>query len=267
MNTALDQVHAGDARQLARDGYGPVLKKTRWCVLKRKTNLTRQQRFRLRDLLRYNLRTARAYLLKEAFQQFWEYESPSGAGKFLDVWCCQVMRSRIEPMKKITRTLRSRRALILKFSAPGSSSPAAWSRASTTRPNWPCENPTASAPPTSRKPHCTLHLGSCLRLTSRTDFSDEAILLCPRENEGMSEVLGYTQKVWTIPQVNVTLPQREPSRKAFSQHSSSGLPRLACLARGSRQLLGTPSRRCDGARWTPASASPITLPRPVPPLD
>jgi transposase len=60
-------------------------------VLKRRANLTGQQRFRLRDLLRYNLQTVRAYLLKEDFQQFWEYESPSWAGKFLDEWCCQVM--------------------------------------------------------------------------------------------------------------------------------------------------------------------------------
>ena len=84
-------------------------------MLKRRANLTRQQRFRLRDLLRYNLRTARAYLLKEDFQQFWEYELPSWAGKFLDEWCCQVMRSRIEPKKKIARTLRSHRALILNY--------------------------------------------------------------------------------------------------------------------------------------------------------
>ena len=115
MNTALDQVRAGEARTLARDGYEPVLKKTRWCVLKRRTNLTRQQRFRLRDLLRYNLQTVRAYLLKEDFQQLWEYASPSWAGKFLDEWCCQVMRSRIEPMKKIARTLRSHRTLILNY--------------------------------------------------------------------------------------------------------------------------------------------------------
>jgi transposase len=78
-------------------------------------DLTGQQRFRLRDLLRYNLQTVRAYLLKEDFQQFWDYESPSWAGKFLDEWCCQVMRSRIEPMKKIARTLRSHRALILNY--------------------------------------------------------------------------------------------------------------------------------------------------------
>ena len=64
---------------MAREGYEPLLKKTRWCVLKRKDNLTPQQKFRLRDLLRYNLRTVRAYLLKEDFQQFWKYNSPTWA--------------------------------------------------------------------------------------------------------------------------------------------------------------------------------------------
>ncbi len=115
MNAALDQVRAAEARRLARDGYEPVLKKTRWCVLKRKANLTEHQRFRLRDLLRYNLQTARAYLLKEDFQQLWDYQSPQWAGKFLDDWCAQVMRSRIEPMKKVARTLRSHRALLLNY--------------------------------------------------------------------------------------------------------------------------------------------------------
>jgi transposase len=74
-----------------------VLKKTRWLLLKREENLKTQQRFRLRDLLRYNLKTVRAYLLKEAFQQLWDYNSPAWAGKFLDDWRRQAMRSRIEP--------------------------------------------------------------------------------------------------------------------------------------------------------------------------
>jgi Transposase len=55
MNKALDEVRAGEARRLAQDGYEPVLKRTRWCVLKRKTNLTGKQRFRLRELLRASL--------------------------------------------------------------------------------------------------------------------------------------------------------------------------------------------------------------------
>lgn len=115
MNETLDDVRAAEARRLAQDGYEPVLKKSRWCVLKRKSNLTDHQRYRLRDLLRYNLTTVRAYLLKEDFQQFWEYDSPTWAGKFLDQWCRQVMRSRIEPMKKVATTLRRHRELILNY--------------------------------------------------------------------------------------------------------------------------------------------------------
>jgi hypothetical protein len=41
---------------------------------------------RLADLLRYNLRTVRSYLLKEDFQFFWGYRSPYWAGCFLDRW-------------------------------------------------------------------------------------------------------------------------------------------------------------------------------------
>jgi transposase len=57
----------------------------------------------------------RAYLLKEAFQQLWEYSSPAWAGKFLDEWCRQTMRSCIEPMKKIARSLSNHRELILNY--------------------------------------------------------------------------------------------------------------------------------------------------------
>jgi len=115
MNKALDEVRAGESRRLAREGFTPVLKKSRWLLLKREENLKPEQRFRLRDLLRYNLKTVRAYLLKEAFQQLWEYNSATWAGKFLDEWCRQVMRSRIEPMKKIARSMREHRELILNY--------------------------------------------------------------------------------------------------------------------------------------------------------
>jgi len=115
MNKALDQVRASQSRRMALEGRTPVLKKSRWLLLKREENLKTEQRFRLRDLLRYNLKTVRAYLLKEAFQQLWDYNSVQWAGKFLDEWCRQVMRSRIDPMKKIARSLRQHRELILNY--------------------------------------------------------------------------------------------------------------------------------------------------------
>lgn len=115
MNLALNEVRAAQARRMAQDGYEPVLKKSRWCLLKRPENLTDNQRVKLRDVLRYNLASVRAYLLKETFQFFWEYDSPTGAGKFLDQWTRQVMRSRIEPMKKFARTIRAHRELLLNY--------------------------------------------------------------------------------------------------------------------------------------------------------
>ena len=114
MNKALNQVRAEEAHRMHHEGRAPVLKKSRWLLLKRSENLGDEQRFRLRDLLRYNLKTVRAYLLKEAFQQLWDYNSPAWAGKFLDL-CGQTMRSRIEPMKKIARSLRQHRELILNY--------------------------------------------------------------------------------------------------------------------------------------------------------
>jgi transposase len=67
------------------------------------------------DLLRYNLKAVRGYLLKEDFQFFGGYVSPHWAGKFLDTWCGRTMRSRIERMKKVARMLRSRRELLLNW--------------------------------------------------------------------------------------------------------------------------------------------------------
>jgi transposase len=83
MNKAIDEVRAGEARQMKADGYEPILKHSRWCLLKRSENLTEKQTVKLSELLKYNLQSVRAHLLREDFQQFWEYVSPGWAGNFL----------------------------------------------------------------------------------------------------------------------------------------------------------------------------------------
>ena len=115
LNKAVDEIRAGEAREMARAGYEPVLKHTRWCFLKRRSRHTKKQRRRLRDVLRYNLRTVRAFLLKEALEAFWQYTSPTWAGWFLDRWCTRALLSRLEPMRKFARTLRNHRPLILNW--------------------------------------------------------------------------------------------------------------------------------------------------------
>jgi transposase len=116
LNKAVDEVRAKEARELARKGH-QILKHTRWCFLKRRENQTVNQRRKLREVLRHPLRTVRAFLLKKSFECFWAYKSPAWAGWFLDKWCARAMRSRLAPMKRFARTLRSHRALLLNWFA------------------------------------------------------------------------------------------------------------------------------------------------------
>ena len=110
-----DRRGASEVKQLQAAGYEPVLKHSRWCLLKRPENLTEKQTVKLSELLQYNFKSVRAHLLREDFQRFWEYVSPGWAEKFLDQWCTRTMRSKLEPMKRIARTLRNHRELILNW--------------------------------------------------------------------------------------------------------------------------------------------------------
>ena len=114
MNQALDDIRAEEARRIKQEGFHPVLKKSRWLLLKRHETspVTKDSPSRPPSL---QPEERPGLSLKEAFQQLWDYNSPAWAGKFLDEWCRHVMRSRIEPMKKIARTLRRHRELILNY--------------------------------------------------------------------------------------------------------------------------------------------------------
>jgi len=115
LSKALDEVRASEVKDLKAKGYEPVLTKTRWLLLRRPENLSDKQESKLAELLQYNLRSVRAYLLKEEFQFFWNYISPYWAGQFLGKWCTKTMRSKIEPMKKVARMLRGHRTLLLNW--------------------------------------------------------------------------------------------------------------------------------------------------------
>ena len=114
-STAIDKVRAAESKQLKEDGYEPLLKGSRWLLLKRPDNLTDAQTLKLGELLKYNLKSVRSHLMKEDFQRFWTYTYPAWAGRFLDEWCTRAMRSKIEPMKAMARTLHGKRELLLNW--------------------------------------------------------------------------------------------------------------------------------------------------------
>lgn len=114
-NKAIDQVRAEEARKLAHSDRNHVLKKARWTLLKRKENLSESQGVKLSELLKANLRSVKAYLLREQFQMFWQYKSPGWARKFLRQWTFIAMRSQIEPVKRVARMLRNHEELIINW--------------------------------------------------------------------------------------------------------------------------------------------------------
>ena len=120
LSKAIDLVRRQEVRSLRATGRPALLTKTRWLLLKRRENLSADERSRLRDLLRINLRSVRACLLKEQFQHFWTYRSDVHAAKFLSRWTTMAMRSRLAPFKTFARTLRQhRRELLAWFAARG----------------------------------------------------------------------------------------------------------------------------------------------------
>ncbi len=114
LNKALDEVRAEEARRLKKEGW-EVLKRSRWLLLRRRRRLKGKQRWKLRQILQWDLKTVRAYLLKEELQTLWDYRSPTFAGRFLDAWCRRALRSRLEPIKKVARSLREHREPILNW--------------------------------------------------------------------------------------------------------------------------------------------------------
>jgi len=68
LGKAIDKIRAAEVKRLAAEGYDEdVLKHTKYCFSKNERNLTKKQKTKLTDVLQYDLKSVRAYLLKESF--------------------------------------------------------------------------------------------------------------------------------------------------------------------------------------------------------
>jgi transposase len=128
LNQALDQVRRAESARLRAAGSASAepLKNMRWKLLRRHSRVRGKARRQLGRLLNTKLTTARAWALKDLFEHFWTYKSVRCAGQFLDFWTWRALRSRIEPMRKVARMLRSHEELLMNwFKAKGELSSAA----------------------------------------------------------------------------------------------------------------------------------------------
>lgn len=126
LNQAVDEVRRAESARLRGRPIADRLKKMRWKLLRRGRRVRGQARVKLWGLLQSKLATGRAWDLKECFEYFWHYKSVTWAGGFLDYWTERAMRSRLEPMKRVARTLRKHEPYLLNwFRAKGEVSSAA----------------------------------------------------------------------------------------------------------------------------------------------
>ena len=101
MNKALGEVRAEDAKL-----FPDVLKGSRYAFLKNPENLTEKQDETLVKLSHYQLKTGRAYLIKLALQDVYFAPSRQDAEALLKSWYNWSIRSQIEQVKKVAKTVK-----------------------------------------------------------------------------------------------------------------------------------------------------------------
>jgi len=101
LNTAVDEVRRQEAKAT------PSLKRSRYLWLKDKRDWTRRQILHYTDLKRLNLKTHRAFRIKEALREIYRSapDRPS-AEALLKRWYQWARRCRLEPIKRVAKTLK-----------------------------------------------------------------------------------------------------------------------------------------------------------------
>ncbi len=84
----------------------PELRGTRYAWIKNEVNLTAAQAAQRAPLTKTNLKAARAYHLRLAFQHFYQERSRDWTGIQLERWYRWAIRSRLEPIKDVARTIK-----------------------------------------------------------------------------------------------------------------------------------------------------------------
>lgn len=114
LNEALDEVRKEEWRIAEKDDR-LALKGLRWQLFKHSRNRKKSDTRQLNALKRSNLRIFRAWVLKDEFEAFWEYEYQGSAESFILGWLAAVKRSKLKPLEDFASMLRSHWDHIIPF--------------------------------------------------------------------------------------------------------------------------------------------------------
>lgn len=104
-NEGVDKVRKSENRELWKDG-DPTLKGSKYLWLHREKNLPEKHRTRFEELQALHLKTGRAYALKEALAELWDYQSHGWAESYRARWHFWATHSRLKPMIDVARMVK-----------------------------------------------------------------------------------------------------------------------------------------------------------------
>ena len=110
---AVDQVRRDEIREKGA-AHKQLVVRSRYVWLKNPWNLTDTQAVRLTQLEALNLKIGRAYLLKEAFRESWNYRRAGWAKRYLTRWFWWATHSRLPHIRDFAWMLRRHQDDILK---------------------------------------------------------------------------------------------------------------------------------------------------------
>jgi transposase len=114
LNDAVDKVRRRENREL-RESEDMRLTGTRQLWLYAKPNLSRKRLKELKALQDDDLKTAKAWSMKENFRHFWRYVYSTSAEGFFETWYDWVIESGITPMIKVAEMLERHLPEILSY--------------------------------------------------------------------------------------------------------------------------------------------------------
>ena len=104
---------AVDAVRREESRSRPELKRTRYHWLRNENTLSAEGRASIAALSSLNLKTARAWRMRIAFQEVYKQPTWEWGAMYLDRWVSWAIRSRLDPIKKVARTIVRHRDGIL----------------------------------------------------------------------------------------------------------------------------------------------------------
>lgn len=114
LNEAVDQVRRQEHKSLPAEG-DQTIKGSRQLWLFNQENLDRTRQREFRQLQQLNLRTSRAWAIKEQFSTIWWYSGPGWAKRFFGQWYSRAIRSRLRPVERVARTFKRHLPGILNY--------------------------------------------------------------------------------------------------------------------------------------------------------